>query len=91
MQGYEKAASLDPSNTDYRMAFDVARSHAVTALVQDAAKARMRADVAGARTALAHALELDPRNSAARLELEHVHQLKEKYQLLDKEKTQNVP
>jgi general secretion pathway protein D len=62
MHGYEKAASLDPSNSDYTLAAEVARGHAVTALIQDAAKARMRADVAGARAALSHALDLDPKN-----------------------------
>lgn len=72
MKGYEKAASLDPSNADYRMSGDVARSHAVTAAMQDAAKARMRADVAGARSALAHALELDPGNSEV---IQHLNEL----------------
>jgi general secretion pathway protein D len=62
MQGYEKAAALDPTNPDYALAAGVARSHAATALIQAAAKARMRGDVAGARAALARALELDPNN-----------------------------
>jgi tetratricopeptide (TPR) repeat protein len=45
MQGYEQAARLDPGNADYPLAASVARSHAVTALIQAAAKdggARMR-------------------------------------------------
>jgi general secretion pathway protein D len=62
VQGFAKAASLDPSNPDYALAAEVARSHAATALIQSAAKARMRGDVAGARAALARALELDPKN-----------------------------
>ncbi len=35
MQGFEQAAALDPSNADYQLAANVARSHAVTALIQD--------------------------------------------------------
>lgn len=62
LQGYQQAASLDPSNTDYRLAASVARSHAVTALIQTAAKDRIRADNAAARAALARALVLDPGN-----------------------------
>jgi type II secretory pathway component GspD/PulD (secretin) len=62
MHGFEQASTLDPSTADYRLAADVARSHAVTALIQTAAKDRMRADASGARAALAHALVLDPEN-----------------------------
>jgi Flp pilus assembly secretin CpaC len=63
MHGYEQAATLDPGNTDYPLAASVARSHAVTALVQAAAKDRLRGDAAAARAALAHALELDPKSA----------------------------
>jgi type II secretory pathway component GspD/PulD (secretin) len=59
----EQAASLDPTNGNYRLAADIARSHAVTALVQTAARDRIAGDAAGAHAALAHALEIDPRNS----------------------------
>jgi Flp pilus assembly secretin CpaC len=62
MRGYEHAAALDPGTADYRLAASVARSHAVTALIQAAAKDRLRGDGARARTALAHALELEPKN-----------------------------
>jgi tetratricopeptide (TPR) repeat protein len=62
MQGFERAAALDPSNADYRLSAGLARSHAVTALIQAAAKDRIRGDAAAARSALAHALELDPKN-----------------------------
>ncbi len=62
LQGFEKAAVLDPANPQYRMAVVVARSHAITALIQDAAKARMHENETGARAALSHALELDPSN-----------------------------
>ncbi|MGD0548223.1 MAG: hypothetical protein ABR991_10415, partial [Terracidiphilus sp.] len=63
MRGYEQAAALDPGNRDYPLAVGVARGHAVTALIQAAAKARMRQDAAAARAALAHAMELDPGNA----------------------------
>jgi general secretion pathway protein D len=59
----EQAASLDPTNGDYRMAADIARSHAVTSLVQAAARDRIAGDAAGSHAALAHALEIDPHNS----------------------------
>jgi len=62
LRDYRQAATLDPSNANYRLAVDLARSHAVTALIQTAAKDRIRRDAVGERAALAHALELDPRN-----------------------------
>jgi tetratricopeptide (TPR) repeat protein len=65
MRGYEQAAALDPESTDYRLAAEVARSHAVTALIQAAAKDRLHGDAAGARATLGHALELEPKNIRA--------------------------
>jgi len=62
MAEYQKATKLDPSNRDYRLAVEVARSHAVTALVQSAAKDRLTGNAAGARAALEHAHQLDPGN-----------------------------
>jgi len=62
MRCFEQAAALDSSNTNYSLAAAVARSHAVTALIQAAAKDRLRGDAASARAALAQALELDPGN-----------------------------
>ncbi|MGD0800763.1 MAG: hypothetical protein ABR906_05560 [Terracidiphilus sp.] len=62
MRGYEQASKLDPGNRDYPLAVNLARSHAVTALIQAAAKDRMGGDEAGARAALAHGLELEPKN-----------------------------
>ena len=38
MRGFERAATLDPTNADYPLAAALARSHAVTALIQTAAK-----------------------------------------------------
>jgi Flp pilus assembly secretin CpaC/tetratricopeptide (TPR) repeat protein len=62
MRDYERAATLDPGNADYPLAASVARNHLVMALIQAAAKDRMRGDEPAARAALAHALELDPKN-----------------------------
>jgi general secretion pathway protein D len=59
---YQQAATLDPTDPDYTLAAEVARSHAVTALIQTAVHARMKKDAAGARAALTRALELDPTN-----------------------------
>lgn len=72
MQGYERAARLDPSRREYVLAAAVARSHAVTALIQTAAKDRIRGDAAAARSALSRALELDPNNIQV---TEHLHEL----------------
>lgn len=72
MRGFERAAALDPTNPDYPLAAALARSHAVTALIQTAAKARIRGDAATARAALARALQLDPKNFQA---TEHLHEL----------------
>jgi Flp pilus assembly secretin CpaC len=72
MREYQQAAALDPSNANYALAAELARSHAVTALVQTAAKDRLRSDAAGARAALAQALELDPKNP---LVTEHLREL----------------
>jgi Flp pilus assembly secretin CpaC len=69
MRGYEQAARLDPANRDYPLAASVARSHAVTALIQAAAKDRLRKDESSARAALAHALDLDPKNDLVKQHL----------------------
>lgn len=63
LKDYSQAAAADPTSQDYKMAAEVARSHAVTALVQTAARDRMNGDDAGARAALLHAQEIDPRNA----------------------------
>jgi len=72
MLAYQQAATLDPSNANYPLAAEVARGHAVTALVQAAAKDRLIGNAAAARADLAHALELDPRNIQA---TERLHEL----------------
>jgi len=66
MRGYQQAAQLDPANADYPLAAQLARSHAVTALLQTAAKARLLSNAANARAALAHAAELEPDNLQVR-------------------------
>ena len=72
MQGFSRAAALDPTNTDYRLAAAVARSHAVTALIQAAAKDRLLGNDAAARAALARALALDPGNFEANQHLDEL-------------------
>ena len=72
MRGFEKAATLDPGNANYRLAASLARSHAVTALIQATAKDRLRGDAAHARATLAHALELEPKNIQV---IQHLYEL----------------
>ena len=72
MRGYAEAAKLDPTNSDYRLSVEVARSHAVTALIQSAAKARLLGDEASARADLSQALQLDPKNIEA---TQHLYEL----------------
>lgn len=59
---YQQAAQLDPTNADYAMAAEVARSHAVTALIQAAAKDRFAGNAGGAQASLERAEQLDPDN-----------------------------
>ena len=72
LKEYERAAALDATNADYPMAADVARSHAVTALIQAAAKDRLLGNDADARAALARALALDPTNFEANQHLDEL-------------------
>jgi len=72
MQGFERAAALDATNTNYPLAAQVARSHAVTALIQAAAKDRLLGNEAAARAALARALALDPTNFEASQHLDEL-------------------
>jgi len=71
---YEQAAQLDPTKTEYPLAAEVARNHAVTALIQKAAKDRLRGDTASAREALSEALTLNPHSAQAG---EHLYELGE--------------
>jgi general secretion pathway protein D len=67
---YQEAARLDPTNHDYAMAVEVARSHASTALIQEAARDRSRGDTAATRSALERALTIDPGNTTVREHLD---------------------
>jgi Flp pilus assembly secretin CpaC len=62
MKDFEQAAALDPTNADYRLAAGVARNHAVTSLIQEAAKDRLLGNEAATRVALERARALDPTN-----------------------------
>lgn len=62
MRDYQQAATLDPSNSNYGRAVQIARSHAVAALIQTAARARTSGNNSAALDALRHARELDPDN-----------------------------
>jgi Flp pilus assembly secretin CpaC len=59
---FELAAALDPANANYRPSALLARSHEVTDLIQQAARARMQRNTAEEEVALRKALELDPTN-----------------------------
>ena len=58
-----KAAELDPTNPNYALAAEVARSHQVTALIQESTKDQIKGDFAAARAALERAQQLDPQNA----------------------------
>lgn len=72
IRDYEEAASLDPNNSDYALAAQIARSHAVTSLLQTAAKARNMGDIGASRAALQRARALDPTNPQV---AEHINEL----------------
>lgn len=72
MQDYEEAAALDPNRPEYAAAAELARSHAVTALIQAAAKARTEGDPAAAHAEIQRARALDPTNPQV---AEHLYEL----------------
>ena len=59
---FERAAQLDPGNTQYSTALTIAKEHLLTQLVQDASKARIAGHDDTARSLLAEAYLLDPNN-----------------------------
>ena len=61
--GFAKAFALNPAKAEYAQALDVARQHHVTALVQQAAKARLVRHTAEADRLFAQARALDPDNA----------------------------
>lgn len=67
-----EAAKLDPTNPDYKMGAEVARSHAVTALIQKATRDGNQGHSSDARADLQHALELDPQNATV---IDHIRAL----------------
>ena len=72
LDSYTQAAALDPTNHNYSLAADVARSHAVTALIQSAARERILGNAGAERAALEQALTLDPKNLEA---TQHLYEL----------------
>ncbi|MFZ0305151.1 MAG: hypothetical protein WAL75_20845 [Terracidiphilus sp.] len=72
IERYKKASELDPTNNNYRLSIEVARGHAVTALIQAAAKARLVGDEGTARADLQQALKLDPKSAEV---TQHLYQL----------------
>jgi general secretion pathway protein D len=83
LEKYRQAALLDPTNRNYGLASELARSHAVTALIQAAAKDRIRGDATAERAALETALALDPRNIQV---TEHLYELGD-----DQARSQSTP
>jgi type II secretory pathway component GspD/PulD (secretin) len=83
LEKYQQAALLDPTNRNYGLAGELARSHAVTALIQAAAKDRIRGDALAERAALETALTLDPRNIQV---TEHLYELGD-----DQARSQSAP
>lgn len=67
-----EAAKLDPENRDYALAAQVAQSHAVTDLLQQAARAREHGDAAAAHADIQHAAQIDPQNPDV---AEHIREL----------------
>jgi general secretion pathway protein D len=59
---FAEAASLDPTNSDYRNAAAVAKAHFASDLIQQAEKARILGKNDIARARLAEAFEVDPQN-----------------------------
>jgi type II secretory pathway component GspD/PulD (secretin) len=66
MRLYQQAAQLDPTKRDYPLSAEVARNHAVTALLEGAAKDRALGDQKAASAKVAHALRLNPESFQAR-------------------------
>jgi general secretion pathway protein D len=60
---FDKAVKLNPSNSDYAMAYAVTRQRHVSELVQQSGKARLLGQNEKAETLLAEARLLDPQNN----------------------------
>src|SRR5271165_6592373 len=59
-EDFENAALLVPGNEQYQAAYEIARQHRATALVQAADKARLLGQTEEARADLIEAFHLDP-------------------------------
>lgn len=73
-RAFTEAVALDPANQQYAAALEIARQHLVTALVQDAEKARLTGHADVSRQDLEEAFKLDPRNPIV---TQHVDELTE--------------
>jgi len=62
-ESFRKAATLDPANRDYSTALNIVREHRLTALVQEAGKARILGQTATSDALLDRARAIDPGNS----------------------------
>ncbi len=60
---FDKAAKLNPSNSDYAMAYSITHQRHITELVRQSGKARLLGQNEKAETLLAEARLLDPQNS----------------------------
>ncbi|AXC10690.1 General secretion pathway protein D [Acidisarcina polymorpha] len=71
-EDFTRAVSLNPSNSQYAAAKEIARQHLITLLVQEADKARLSQHPEDSRKKLEEALALDPKNPFVR---QHVDEL----------------
>ncbi|HTC75406.1 MAG TPA: hypothetical protein VK684_07500 [Edaphobacter sp.] len=62
---FDKAVKLNPSNSDYAMAYSITHQRHVTELVKESGKARILGQNEKAETLLAEARLLDPQNNIA--------------------------
>jgi tetratricopeptide (TPR) repeat protein len=62
---FDKAVKLNPSNSDYAMAYSITHQRHVTELVKESGKARLLGQNEKAETLLAEARLLDPQNNIA--------------------------
>ncbi len=69
-QSFARAVFLDPSRTEYALSLAVAKQHHVTALVQQAAKARLLGHLEEATRLFSEAQQLDPDNQIVKQHLD---------------------
>lgn len=71
-KNFRRAIALDPANPDYSTAINIVREHRLTALVQQAGKARLLGQNATADSLFAQARALDPQNAIITQHLDSV-------------------